>query len=208
MIDLHTSDPGLRVDDSTPFELLDAAEQLPVWDEHPLAVADYLLNAWCVRACMNEDPEGTSALSTTLRALLERLPNSPMLPEKTRHRWQAYLDLLSARALRFTSEREIETLLTRQHVEDLLRALPADGAYKAQGELNANGKFGNSRLSQLLGQIADHGLIDQRKQGKCKDWRLTERGQTIAARLNPPRCPSPPVTQNDWKKSPSHLLAA
>lgn len=183
MLDLHTCDPGFRIDDSTPFDLLDAAEKLPAWDEHSLAVADTLLNAWCVRACMHEDREGTSALSTTLRALLDRLPHSQQIPPAWRARWQAYLDLLAGRSLCFTSDQEIDTLRSRQHVDNLLRALPPDGSFMAQSklkqELELGNKFSDSRLSQLLGQIADHGLIAPRRQGKCKEWQLTERGRAL-----------------------------
>lgn len=189
MLNLPSLNPELHIDDSRPQELVAAAAQLAAWDERTLASADTLLEAWTLRACMNDDPEGTADLVIALRALLERLPSSGSVPAASRHRWQAYLDLLNTRTLRFTGDAEIAVLLQRPHVGELLGVLPANGAFLAQGEiknsLQQQGRqFSDSRLSQILGQIEDHGLIDHRRRGKYKDWRLTESGRRFARTLS------------------------
>ncbi len=190
MLNLHTSNPEIYIDDNTPRDLVDAAEKLSAWDQEAGATVDYLLNAWVLRACMNDDPEGTTDLNVAIRTLLDRLPISGSVPEAWRHRWQAYQELLGARTLRFTTQREIDALLGRQHIKDLLLLLPRDGDFRAQPELHLAGetgrqRFSDSRLSQLLGQIEDHGLIAHRKRGRNKDWRLTESGRQVAAQLAP-----------------------
>lgn len=180
MLDLHTGNPELRVDDTSPFELLDAAENLEAWDETTCTVADYLLNAWTLQACMNEDPEGLAELSTTLDALLDRLPNSAQLPSPWRDRWLGYHDLLNGRSLRFTSDKEIAALLARKHIPELLREL-SSSSFLAQAELREREalQLGESRASQLLGQMEDHGLVQHRQRGKYKEWQLTPRGQAL-----------------------------
>ena len=57
--------------------------------------------------------------------------------------------------------------------------------YLAQSELKDAENYSPSRLSQLLGEIADHGLISSRKRGRNKDWRLTERGQQVLIQYSP-----------------------
>lgn len=177
-LNLRTHDPQDRVDDSNPLELLAAAQALEAWDEDTLSVADYLLNAWTVRACMNGDSADISDLETVLRALLERLPTSPSLPLITRGRWQGYHDLIAGRALcqplNQPSNKKTDPILDRTHVRDILALLPINGGFVEQSNLNLAGKLSPSRLSQILGSMADHGLIQFRRNGKCKEWRLTE----------------------------------
>ena len=198
MLDLHTANPELYIDDRRPQDLIAAAEQLATWDEAASASADCLLNAWTLRACMNEDPEGTADLAVAIRALRDRLANSRSLPDSYRHRWQGYLELLNSRTLRFTNAAEIELLLNRPHVVELLRTLPANGEFFPQWEVKAalatqEKRFSDSRLSQILGQIEDHGLIGHRKRGKYKDWRLTESGQQVLAKRFPAERARAPV---------------
>lgn len=184
-LNLRTSDPELRVDDSSPLELLAAARELPEWDDTTRYVADYLLNAWTLRACSNDDPESIAELETVLDALLERLPNASQLPESLRGRWQGYLSLLAGQLLRLPSADDLKDLLARDQIRNLLQSLPADGSYLPQGDLKDAESYSASRLSQLLGEIADHGLISSRKHGRKKDWRLTERGQQLLAEQKP-----------------------
>jgi DNA-binding MarR family transcriptional regulator len=181
-LNLRTGDPELRVDDSSPHELLDAASRLETWDDTTRYVADYLLNAWTLRACGSDDPKSIGELETVLDALLERLPNAGQLPESLRGRWEGYLSLLAGQLLRLPSEEDLQELLSRDQISSLLQSLPADGSYLAQGELRDTESYSASRLSQLLGEIADHGLISSRKHGRNKDWRLTERGQQMLAK--------------------------
>ncbi|WP_374327160.1 hypothetical protein [Azonexus sp.] len=190
-LNLRTSDPELRVDDSSPLELLAAARELSAWDDTTRYVADYLLNAWTLRACSNDDPESIGELETVLDALLERLPNAAQLPESLRGRWQGYLSLLAGQLLRLPSADDLKDLLAREQIHKLLQSLPTDGRYLAQSELKDAESYSASRLSQLLGEIADHGLISSRKRGRHKDWRLTERGQQLLAEPNPMRQPRP-----------------
>ncbi len=184
-LNLRTGNPELRVDDSSPFELLAAARELPAWDETTRYVADYLLNAWTLRACGSDDTESIGELETVLDALLERLPHSAQLPETLRGRWEGYLSLLAGQLLRLPSEDDIQELLNRDQISRLLQSLPADGSYLAQSELKDAENYSPSRLSQLLGEIADHGLISSRKRGRNKDWRLTERGQQVLIQYSP-----------------------
>ncbi len=217
-LNLRTSDPERRVDDSSPLELLTAARELPAWDETTRYVADYLLNAWTLRACGSDDPESIGELETVLDALLERLPNSAQLPESLRGRWEGYLSLLAGQLLRLPSEDDLQELLAREQIRSLLQSLPADGSYLAQSDLKDAENYSASRLSQLLGEIADHGLISSRKRGRNKDWRLTEQGlQSLSKFSNdkPPRlskialkttstvnsAPSPQRGMNVFKKA-------
>lgn len=176
-LDLRTGDPGLRVDDSAPRELLAAARVLDAWDDETRSVADYLLNAWTMRACMSGDPEDLADLETTLRALLDRLPTSAQLPDTLKGRWQGYIDLLAGRALCRPGARDMEAFLARDHVRSILDLLPADGSFRPQSELNPDNKLSPARLSQILGAMADHGLVQFRRRGKFKDWRLIGTGQ-------------------------------
>lgn len=180
LLDLRTSDPGRRVDDAEPRDLLAAARALSAWDDETRSVADYLLNAWTMRACMSGDPEDIADLETTLRALLDRLPSASQLPETLRGRWQGYADLLASRALCRPTERNMDAFLERDHVRPILALLPAGGEFRAQAELNPENKLSPARLSQILGAMADHGLIQARRRGKFKDWRLTRAGEDSA----------------------------
>ena len=89
------------------------------------------------------------------------------IPDACQHRCQAYQELLDARTLRCTTQREIDALLGRQHSKDLLLHLPREGDFRAQSELHLTGETGQrrfrdsrlSRLSQLLGQIEVDDLI-------------------------------------------------
>jgi predicted transcriptional regulator len=199
MLNLHTHTPESRVDDSTPQALTEAAEALSNWDEHACTVIDYLLNAWTLRACMNDDPEGLADLETALNILLNQLPQSGTLEQRWRHRWQAFQAILCERALRFTTDREIADLLQRKHITDLLHHLAtAQQGEVSQTELRTPLDLSQSRASQLLGQIADHGLVQHRKLGKEKAWSLTQKGREVAT-LPPissiaPPTPASPIT--------------
>ncbi|WP_371325232.1 hypothetical protein VX159_06875 [Dechloromonas sp. ZY10] len=180
-LNLRTADPELRVDDSSPLDLLAAARELAEWDDTTRNVADYLLNAWTLRACSSDDPETLGELETVLDALLERLPNAGQLPASLRGRWEGYLSLLAGQMLRIPSDEELREFIRRKQISSLLQSLPIDGRYLAQSELKDAKSYSASRLSQLLGEIADHGLISARKNGREKDWCLTERGRQMLA---------------------------
>lgn len=194
-LNLRTADPELRVDDSSPLDLLAAARELPEWDNTTREVADYLLNAWTLRACGSDDPETLGELETVLDALLERLPNSGQLPASLRGRWEGYLSLLAGQMLRMPSAEEVHEFVSREQISSLLQSLPTDGRYLPQSELKAGESYSASRLSQLLGEIADHGLISARKRGRNKDWRLTERGQQVLAQQSASKPPTPRLTK-------------
>ena len=204
MLNLHTHTPESRVDDTTPQALTEAAEALSDWDEHACTVIDYLLNAWTLRACMNDDPEGLADLETALNILLNQLPQSDTLEQRWRHRWQAFQAILCERALRFTTDREIADLLQRKHITDLLQHLAtAKQGEVSQSELRTPLNLSQSRASQLLGQMADHGLVQHRKLGKEKAWSLTPKGQEVATLLptspiDTPALPTAP-TRRSWE---------
>lgn len=171
----YSADLADRVDDSDPLKFLVVAQTLEEWDDDFIAAADYLLTAWTMRACMSGDRTDISDLETTLRALLERLPASSSLPDILRGRWQGYLALLASRALCLPSEDETQAFLERTYVRDILALLPASGESVAQAELDLGGKLNPLRLSQILGSMADHGLIAPCREEGIKKWRRIDR---------------------------------
>lgn len=98
-LNLRTADPDFRVDDRSPLDLLAAARKLQYWDDTTLEVAEYLLNAWTLDACINGTEQSIADLETTLHALLERLPNSRQVPLALKRRWEGYQSLLAGKML-------------------------------------------------------------------------------------------------------------
>lgn len=171
-LNLHTADLALRVDDCTPYHLLEALRAIsnPL-NEIELYATDYLLQAWTLRACMTGDLNAIEVLDTTL-AYLEGRKTSWAYQAK----WEAYQGLLASRCLLLPNASDVDDLLQDETLLQLLGELPADGQFVAQAAITSAACFSPERLSQYLGQLSDYGLTEARLRHKSRDWRITPAG--------------------------------
>lgn len=176
-LDLHTDSPERYVAQAHPMDLVTALGKLDAWDDTACAVADYLLNAWTLSACMRrDDREGLEDLEYCLHQVLD-LTERPA-PVAWQARWHGYLDLLQARALLHTDADDIVDLLGRKYVPEVLETLARASGEARQGKLRDALDIGQERLSQVLRQMEGRGLITRRRQGRENRVALTELGRT------------------------------
>lgn len=181
-IDLHTDSPEAYVAEAAPLDLAVAVQHLAVWDDWACQVADYLFNAWVLALCLRRnDREGLDDLEFALHATLERSPAQASLPATWRARWQGYVALLEARLLQYASPADIETLLARKHVKEMLVFLNDGEA--SQTEIRNWFQLSHERLSQVLRHLESHGLIHRRKEGKENRVSLSSEGKRYADML-------------------------
>lgn len=171
-LNLHTADLALRVDDCTPYHLLEALRAIsgPLTEIEAYAT-DYLLQAWTLRACLTGDLNAIGILDTTLAYLNER---ETSLAHQAK--WEAYRGLLAARCLLLPDDSDIHALLEDETLLQLLGELPADGQFVALDAITSAACFSPERLSQYLGQLSDYGLTEARLRHKSRDWRITPAG--------------------------------
>lgn len=187
-INLHTDSPELYVAEAMPLDLVTALNQLDKWDDWACKVADYLFNAWVLMTCLRDnDQEGLHDLEFALHAALERTPAHTTLPEGWRARWEGYVALLEARLLLYSNSGDIENLLTRKHIKEVLFFLANDdhNPDTTQTQIRDVFKLSHERLSQVLRLLESHRLIQRRKAGKENLVYLTKEGRkTVNTLMN------------------------
>lgn len=175
-LDLHTDSPEVYLSEASPMDLANAIHALAQWDDLACRVADYLFNAWTLTHCMRaDDREGLDDLEYTLNLALDR--QSLSLPESWRPRWSAYRDLLHNRARLYGGASDVEALLARKHVVDVLSELARNPGESQQSRLRETLGVSHERLSQVLRQMEGRGLISRRRQGRENLVELSESGR-------------------------------
>jgi len=178
-IDLHTDSPEAYLAEASPLDLANAIHALDQWDDLACRVADYLFNAWVLIHCMRpDDREGLDDLEYTLNLVLER--PSPELPQAWRPRWSVYRDLLHNRARLYGGKTEVDELLARKHVLEVLGELARNPGELPQSRLRKTLGVSHERLSQVLRQMEGRGLIGRRRKGRENLVELSESGRRHA----------------------------
>jgi hypothetical protein len=175
-LDLHTDSPEAYLAEACPMDLANAIHALAEWDDLSSRVADYLFNAWTLTHCMRpDDREGLDDLEYTLNLALDR--PSPALREAWHSRWSAYRDLLHNRARLYGGASDVEALLARKHVVQVLSELARMPSETQQSRLRETLGVSHERLSQVLRQMEGRGLISRRRQGRENLVELSESGR-------------------------------
>lgn len=178
-LDLHTNDPALLADRATPAQLAAAIHRLHEWDEPALATADLLIAVWSARAIARpNDREGIAELQRLIQRALAEGATGCTPPPEYAHRWQAIGDLLQARWLNLAHANP-EAQLRRRHVPEVLAFLDrADGEAMQSALLEYLG-VSAGRITQILGPLEGHGLIERQRKGRDNILRLTALGKQL-----------------------------
>jgi predicted transcriptional regulator len=147
------------------------------------------LRSWTWKALSTRrfDPEMTEWFEL-LQAVSVRLRKMDV---QTSHYIAALSDLVDE-SLRFAPTRDIERLLTRSHVGDLLEIVRRNNGRVDRSRLESDSGLSTSRLSQLLTELTVLGALNREPDGRRAIFVLTDLGREIQTRWveaqTRPRC--------------------
>lgn len=155
---------------ATARQLAQAVRQIEAWDDTVLTNADRILVTLTMQACIRRnDSEGIGDIQRTITRITRGTGPGAALPSRFRERWSAFADLLEARRLQLAGAAPAEQL-ERKHVPEILRAAIAAKGRLLQREIATSVCNGVTagRISQLLGLMESHGLIERIRHGRDK----------------------------------------
>lgn len=167
---------------------LRALQPTDAWTERALQTVDQVLVTWTATAAARpDDVEGIAELQRLIDYARHRSANLETLPAASEHRWHALTDVLESRRLAIEG-RDASRILRRNHVRTILAQI---GSGTTQPNLAAALQqhgidISAGRLSQLLGLLESHGLLQRRRDGRENRLTLTADGHAAVPVKSPP----------------------